>query len=127
MEAGCTPFPLGEADPGSTGPQSKGAPEDNAGYLLFPLAQAELGRTQDGENSPAAGRPSICAQCPHACPWEHVGQCALGDYSLVHVWSSGLWGWRSGHCHFNFLLITFHLGEVAASREQRPHRINSSH
>ena len=63
---GCTLFPAREAAPGSMGPAaqgpgSQGTGADKAGDPSFPLGQAEAGRAQDSEDSPATGHPVSCA------------------------------------------------------------------
>ena len=65
---------------------------DGGGCPPLPSGEADPGTAQGSENSPAAGHPSICAdECTHTCPQEHLGQCGLGDCSLVFtLWSSWL-------------------------------------
>ena len=78
------PHSLGRGGPqecgsSSTGPQIPGHPEDKAGYPPFPLGQAEAGRAQESENTPAAGHPTSCThQCTQDWHQEHLGQSGLG-------------------------------------------------
>ena len=94
-------------------------PQQMKPVISVPSRTGGIREGMEDENSPAAGRPSICAdQCPRACPQEHLGQCALRDYGLVHVGSSWLQGWRSGYHHFYFFPFVFHLREMRPLRNK---------
>ena len=83
---GCLLFPSGEAVPRSAspvvhGPRSHGAQVDKVSDHPFPLGQVEVGRAQESENSPAAGRPASCAD---------QGTCT-GPGAFRPVWPGRLW------------------------------------
>ena len=125
-------FPFEEADPGAgpavQGPQSKGSKLDKAGYPPFPF-----GRSRPQEST---GQQEL------SCHWAPCNFCRSVNLHLPPEASRPVW---TGRLQFGtrgellgpeleiwplpffafFLLFTVHLGEVGASREQRPHRINS--
>ena len=67
--------------PGSTIPAVQApeprAPGDTVQDPVLPLGQAEAGRTQDSEDTPASGGPKVCRSAPLPPP-EHPGPCELG-------------------------------------------------
>ena len=125
-------IPFGRVGPqecrcSNEGPAYEGTEADKSSYSLFPLGQAEAGRAQERQNSPAARCPANCIdQGPCACPQEQLGQCRLRDCSSALVGSSWFQRGKSG-CHNFFLLFSPFTWERWDLWEQRPHRINSSH
>ena len=100
---------------------------DGDGCPLFPLGDTDPGRARDSKNSPDARHPSVPTDhCPSACPQEHLGQCT-GKLRFGTRGELLLQSWRSGCHHLFFSSFCLSPGRGRASREQTPHRINSSY
>ena len=131
----CPPFPSGEvvprrAGPAAKDPLSKGTKVGKANYPPFPLGQVEAWRPQEIENSPTTGCPASCADSAPAPAPRSIK--AIVDWEIAVRYSQGALGSGTGNLtaaiSFSFSTSFCLLPERGTvSREQRPHRINSSY
>ena len=108
-------------------PQIPGYRSRQSHNYIFPLGQTEAGREQDSKNSPTTGHPQA-VQISALAP-------ALGVSRSV--WTGRLWLVTHGELNSRARNLAallcfssvFHFvpGRHRIAREQRPHRVNSSH
>ena len=126
----CALLPLKAACPGSTipaaqGHRSQGAKQTKPMILHSPWDRRKPGGHRTAKTLLLLGAPKLYRSVYPCRPWEHLGQCRL-ETALVtigeltpelEIWPLPLF----------FLLFHLVPGRGRAAREQRPHRINSSH
>ena len=119
----------GAAGPGNAIPVVQ-APDprvlgDTAQDSALPPGQVEVGRVQDSEDTSAARRPQAL-QISTLQPWEHPGQCRLRAVVVTAGADSSPreLAAASGAVPLG---VTLCLRWSRATREKRPHGVNSSH